>query len=180
MTVNRKKILIGAGVGVLALAGGLVAAKLPADQLVAAGNKAIDYLNYAATNIPWAAIAASGILSGLLLGPQKLIKKYVVHNEQVMIVLVGAAGLVVAGVHYLLTVPTTNPKFIALQGLALSFATQPFYFLLWKPAMAWFSGQLVKASTIDEQITSAKVPATGLGLQVGSTVPIVAADDFSQ
>jgi hypothetical protein len=177
---NNKKILISVGIAALAVAGGALVTKLPADNLIAAGNKLIDWLNYAAVNIPWEAVAASGVLSGLLLGPQKLVKKYVQHNEQVMIVLVGVSGIVVAGVHYLATAPTTNPKFIALQGLALSFLTQPFYFIVWKPLVKLLSDSFVQAAAVDEQVISAKVPAAGLGLQPGSTVPITPADDFSQ
>jgi hypothetical protein len=149
------------------------------DSLVHASTNVINGLNWFAVHvigqIPWEAIAASGILSGLLLIPQKLIKKAVddaekvavlpfikLNREQIMIVLVGLAGLTASAIHYLVSTPTANPSLVALQGLAVSFGTQPFYFLIVKPLSAYIAEQVTKAAAVDNDITSAKVPEGGL------------------
>lgn len=115
---------------------------------------AVDILNWIALNAPWEAIIASGVLSGLLVGPQKLVKKLFEHNEQVMILIVGCAGLLVAGGNYLLHTPTQEPTIVALQGLALAFGSQPFYFIIVKPlskrASVWFAARVAEASLIRE------------------------------
>jgi xanthosine utilization system XapX-like protein len=148
------------------------------EHLLSILQTAYDGLNWFALNViaqvPWDAVAASGILSGLLLFPQKLIKKLVddtqkvpfikLNREQFMICLVGLAGLAVSAVHYLLSVPTNNPSLVALQGLALSFGTQPFYFLAWKPFVKWFNAKVAQTIAANDIVTTAKVPEGGLGV----------------
>lgn len=129
----------------------------------------IDILNYAAVHIPWDAVLASGVLSGVLIGPQRAIKKWFEHNEQIMILTVAAAGLLVAGTHYLMTTPSANPSIIAVQGLVLAFMTQPFYFIVWKPLMRkigvsflpWLREQIKEAESLND-VTSAVEPVGGL------------------
>lgn len=123
-------------------------------ELLHLSHQVLDMLNYLATHVPWDAVLASGVLSGLLVGPKKLVEKWFKHNEQIMILVVGAAGLLVAGVNYLIHTPTQNPTIIAAQGLILAFMTQPFYFIVIKPVSrrlgVWFSAQLANASLLND------------------------------
>jgi hypothetical protein len=122
-------------------------------------------LHYLATNIPWDVIAASGILSPVLL----LIKKWFsVQSEKVMITLVGVSGLIVAGLNYITTVPTHDPSIIAFQGAVVAFLTQPFYFYIVKPIATAVSEQLAKDAFFKSQVQSAAEPS------------LIPADDFSQ
>jgi hypothetical protein len=118
-------------------------------------------LNYLATHIPWAAVGASGVLSPLLLGIKKW---FSVQSEKVMITLVALSSMIVAGAHYLLSVPTHDPTVIAVQGAALAFMTQPFYFFIVKPVAAAVGEQLAKAAAFDAQVKSAAdVPLSATG-----------------
>ena len=134
-------------------------------------------LNFAAKNVPWDAILASGILSPLLLIPKRVVKKYFIHQEQVMIIVVGLAGLLVAAGNYLLHVPNQNPGIIAIQGAVLAFMTQPIYFIVVKPLCRKISAiiavEIAKAAAKDE-VHSAAVPPEGLPI----TAPKVI-EDFS-
>lgn len=119
-----------------------------------------DGLNYLAVHVPWAAVAASGILSPILL----FVKKWFsVQSEKVMISLVALSGMLVAGASYLLHVPTHDPSIIALQGAAIAFMTQPFYFFIVKPLAASVSEQLSKAAAFDAQVKSAAEPVATTG-----------------
>jgi hypothetical protein len=124
----------------------------------------LHHINVALNNIPWGAVAASGVLSPVLLAVKKW---FSVQSEKVMITLVAASGMLVAGANYLLHVPTHEPTIIALQGAAIAFGTQPFYFFIVKPLAAAVADQLAKAAAFDAQVKSAAVPA-----------PL--AEDFSQ
>lgn len=125
-------------------------------------NIIVNVLNWLATNLPIEAIVASGLLSTALLGPQKLVKKWFDHNEQVMILLVGVGGVLIAGANYLITTPSENPSIIALQGLALAFGSQPFYFIVVKPASraigAWVTARVAEAAEL-KLARQAAVPA---------------------
>lgn len=144
----------------------------------------LEILNYIAVHTPWDAVAASGLLSGILIGPQRAIKKWFEHNEQIMILTVGAAGILVAGTHYLISTPSVNPSIIAVQGLVLAFMTQPFYFIVWKPLMRkigvsfipWLREQIKEAESLNAVDTpAAAVPAEPIAAPAPSekvTVPI--------
>lgn len=118
----------------------------------------IEILNYVATNVPLDAIIASGVLSPILLGFKKV---FGVNSEKVMITMVGIAGILVATGNYLLHVPTSDPTVIAMQGAVLAFMTQPFYFLLVKPASkrigVWAAAQLAKAQVYQDDVKSAAI-----------------------
>jgi xanthosine utilization system XapX-like protein len=130
-------------------------------------------------------LLTSGILSGLLIGPQKAIKKWFEHNEQVMILTVAAAGMLVAGAHYLINTPSANPSIIAVQGLVLAFMTQPFYFIVWKPLMRkigvsfipWLREQIKEAESLNE-VKTAVEPAGGLPAPALTEKPTVPITDF--
>jgi len=93
----------------------------------------LNILNYAAVHVPWSAVAASGVLSPLLVAVKKW---FSVQSERVMITLVAlSSGLVVAG-NYLLHVPTHDPSIIAVQTAVVAFMTQPVYFFMVKPGLA--------------------------------------------
>lgn len=117
-------------------------------------------LNYLAVHVPWQAVAASGMLSPVLLGIKKW---FSVQSEKVMISLVMLSGMLLSGAHYLMTVPTHDPSIIAVQGAALAFLTQPFYFFIVKPVAASVSEQLAKAAAFDRQVKSAAEPAIAAG-----------------
>jgi len=117
-------------------------------------------LNYLAVHVPWSAVAASGLLSPILLGIKKW---FSVQSEKVMISLVAVSGMLVAGANYLLHVPTHDPTIIAAQGAAIAFMTQPFYFFVVKPLAAAVGEQLAKAAAFDAQVKSAGQPVTASG-----------------
>lgn len=117
-------------------------------------------LNYLAVHVPWSAVAASGALSPILLAIKKW---FSVQSEKVMISLVALSGMLVAGANYLLHVPTHDPTVIALQGAAIAFLTQPFYFFIVKPIAASVEEQLAKAAAFDRQVKSAAEPAIAAG-----------------
>jgi hypothetical protein len=119
----------------------------------------VDVLNWIAINIPWEAVLASGALSTLLIGPQKLIKRWFEHNEQVIITFIGIVGpTLMFTYNYLIHHYPTDPQIVALQGLALSFATQPFYFVMVKPISKIFAARVAKAIAYNEEKRSALAP----------------------
>lgn len=122
----------------------------------------VKILNYLATNMPWEALVASGIISPLLVGIKKVLS---VQSERVMISLVLIVSILAATGHYLLTVPTSNPSIIAMQGAVLAFMTQPVYFFLVKPASKWFSETLAAAAAFKADVKSAAEPQQGLTTQ---------------
>lgn len=136
-------------------------------------------LNWLALNVPWEAILALPVISAILLVPKRFVKRVFVHSELIMILLVGVAGLVTSVGHYLSTTPELHPSIVALQGLAISFGTQPVYYALIKPlsrkAGAWFVREISKASASIEA-RSAIVPEGGLPVTATPT-PL---DDFSR
>lgn len=119
----------------------------------------LDIANKIAASIPWDAIIASGILSPLLLGIKKW---FSVQSEKVMITLVGTVAVLTAAGHYLLTVPTSDPSIIAVQGAVLAFMTQPIYFFIVKPVWKWFSEQLAAAAAYRAELQSATEPVGGI------------------
>lgn len=121
--------------------------------------KIIDALNWIALNIPWDLVIASGVLSPVLLGVKKW---FSVQSEKVMMTLVIVFGAIGATVSYLVGVPTTDPTIIAVHGLVISALSQPFYYLLVKPASKWLSAELAKAAAFDAEVKSAAIPADGL------------------
>src|SRR3990167_1881552 len=93
-----------------------------------------DILNWIDINVPWEGVLASGVLSGILVGPQRLVKKWFKHNKIVIITFIGVLGpTLMFAWSYLLNTYPTAPQIVAVQGLALAFATQPFYYLMVKP-----------------------------------------------
>jgi hypothetical protein len=117
-------------------------------------------VNAVLANVPWSAVAASGLLSPVLLAIKKW---FSVQSERVMISLVALSGMLVAGGSYLLHVPTHDPTIIALQGAAIAFGTQPFYFFIVKPIAASVEEQLAKAAAFERNVKSAAEPAVTAG-----------------
>lgn len=134
-------------------------------------NEVMVVLNWLAVNLPWGAIAASGILSGLLIGPQKAIKRWYERNEQIMITLIAIVGpTAMAAWTYILHHYGTDPRIVVVQGLAISFMTQPFYFMVYKPYVInkliprvakWIAAQVAAAEQLNE-VKTAVEPAGGL------------------
>lgn len=119
----------------------------------------INYANEFATNVPWDAIVASGVLSPVIL----LLKKWLnikddKRREKVMISLVLTLSMLTAAGNYLLHVPSQDPSIIALQGAALAFMTQPVYFFIVKPAIAAFRREVEKAAQFNLDVRSAAEP----------------------
>lgn len=134
---------------------------------------AITILNWVATHIPWDGLIASGLLSALLVGPQKVIKSWFTHNEPVIIGFITVLGpVLMLAWSYLIHQYGTDPSIVALQGLALAFATQPFYFIMVKPLYkklaAYIAARIAEAANLN-LVKSAKEPAGGLPLAVGAT-----------
>ena len=119
----------------------------------------LNVLNWLALNIPWDLVVASGILSPLALGFKKWRD---VQSEKVMMTIVLVLGVAGAAATYLLNTPTTDPSIIAVRGLMIAAMSQPWYFLVYKPAVKWLSAELAKARAFDAEVRSAAIPAEGL------------------
>lgn len=136
----------------------------------------INVLNWIALNIPWEAIAATGVITALLEPIKKWVKKIFVHYDWVMVLLAGLVSLVVVTVNYLLNDPTYAPKLVPVIAAAMAYGTQPFYKILFKPALTALVGfvtkQVAEARLRSEAQRAAQVPANG--------IPVVAAptEDF--
>lgn len=116
-------------------------------------------LNTIAAAIPWDLVAASGILSPVVL----LIKKWLhLQSEKVMMTLVLVFGMVGAAATYFIGAKFSDPSMIAVQGLMVAAMSQPFYYLVVKPFSTWFGGELAKARAYDAEVKSAGIPAEGL------------------
>lgn len=115
----------------------------------------LDGANYLAVHVPWAAVIASPLVSGLIVAIKKW---FSVQSERVMISLVALVAMIVAGGNYLLHVPTHDPSIIAVQAAVLAFMTQPAYFFIVKPLAASIEQQLQKAAAFDAQVKSASQP----------------------
>lgn len=130
----------------------------------------LNVINYIVVHMPWNAVAASGVLSPLLLGIKKW---FSVQSEKVMITLVALLACLTAAGHYLLTVPTHNPSIIAVQGFVLAFMTQPIYFFVVKPTVKWFDERVEEAAALNLAKSAAEpVPSV--------TAPTPVTEDFSQ
>jgi hypothetical protein len=131
---------------------------------------ALNVMNDIARHFPWEALAASGVISPLLVGIKKW---FSVQNEKVMISLVILiSGLAVAG-NYMLHVPTSDPYIIGIQTAVLAFMTQPIYFFIVKPAIAFFKNEVEKAAALNE-VKSATVPKGGITVTYGTPAPATA------
>ena len=139
------------------------------DLVVHIFNEVMTVLNWLSVNIPWGAVLASGLLSGLLIGPQKLVKRWFKRNEQVIITIIGIVGpTAVAAWTYLIHNYGTDPRIVVVQGLAVSFATQPFYFMFWKPYVIgklipktakWIAVQVAEAEKLNAETAPTPVAA---------------------
>jgi hypothetical protein len=131
-------------------------------------NEIMAALNWAAVNVPWAAVVASGVLPGLLLGPQKLFKRWFKNHEPWIIGFIAIVGpTITVAWSYILHHYGTDPHVVLLQGLALSFTTQPFYFMVWKPWIvgklwpmltAWLAAKIKDAEQLNREKAKATVP----------------------
>jgi hypothetical protein len=119
----------------------------------------VNALNSLAQMTPWAAIAASSVISPFLVGVKKWLS---IQSERVMVLLVIGLSMAAAGLNYLLHVPTHDPSIIALQGAVVAFMTQPMYFFIVKPAIAFFKQEVEKAAQLNLDVKSAVVPPTGV------------------
>lgn len=138
------------------------------DTVVHIFNEVMTILNWLAKNIPWDAVVASGVLTGLLAGPQRLFKKWFDNHEPIIITLIAVTGpTVVAAWTYILHHYGTDPRLVVLQGLAVSFMTQPFYFMVWKPFVVkklvpkvakWIAAQVAEAEKLNSD-TDTPAPA---------------------
>lgn len=132
-------------------------------------NHVMDLLNWIAVNIPLQGIIASGVLSGVLIAPQKAFKKWFEHNEIWIISLIAIVGPIIMIVwNYLIHNYPTDPRIVALEGFSLSFATQPFYFAFWKPVVlgslvpkivAWWTKESSRAKELAAVKSAAVAPA---------------------
>lgn len=142
-------------------------------------NILIQGLNWMAVNLPWNAIIGSGALSVLLVGPNKMIKAWFKHHEQIMPFVVGAAGVLAVAIHGLMTVPAVQPALILVEGLAVAYGTQPFFKLMVKPLAAylgakiakWWGERVAQAVHLDEA-RSALEPAGGISAPALAAAPV--------
>lgn len=119
----------------------------------------LNVLNWIALNVPWDLVIASGLLSPVALGFKKWRD---IQSEKFMMTLVLILGVAGAAATYLMETPTTDPSIIAARGLMIAAMSQPWYFVIYKPAVKWLSAELAKARAFDAEVRSAAIPAEGL------------------
>jgi hypothetical protein len=122
--------------------------------------------NDLARHFPWDALVASGVISPLLVGVKKWritknVESLFKKDWFVYLTLLLLSALTAAG-NYLLHTPTSDPTIIAIQTAVVAFLTQPIYFFIVKPALAYFRGEINRAAEHNLQIKSAAVPVGGL------------------
>jgi hypothetical protein len=117
-------------------------------------SQVLQTINDFATYMPWDALLAAGIISPTLVGFKKWLS---IQSERVMILLVILVSLGTVTSHYLLTVPTHDPSIIGVQTAVLAFMTQPVFFFIVKPAIAFFRSEVEKAAALNLDIRSAAV-----------------------
>lgn len=116
-------------------------------------------LNTIAQAIPWDLVAASGILSPVVL----LVKKWLsIQSEKVMMTLVLVLSMLGSAVTYILSTTSADPTIIAAQGFIVAAMSQPVYYLAVKPFSVWLGAELAKARAFDAEVKSAAIPASGL------------------
>lgn len=119
----------------------------------------LNVINWLAVNIPWDLVLASGVLSPVLLA----IKKWRhIQSEKVMMSLVLVVSIAGATASYILSSTSDLPTVIAIQGLMVAAMSQPWYYIIYKPATKWLSAELAKAKAFDAEVKSAAIPAAGL------------------
>ena len=121
------------------------------------GIDVLQTVNEFAQFMPWDALAAAGVISPALAGVKKWLK---VQSSTVMFLLVVATSLGTVVAHYLLTIPTNDPSIIGLQTAVLAFMTQPVYYLILKPMMAFWRAEVEKAAALNAELKSAAVEPT--------------------
>ena len=112
-------------------------------------------LNYIVTNFPIEGLVAAVTGSAALTPITRRLKAKSDLFKMTLVWLTFAAG---AGIHYLSTTPTQDPRIIAIQASLLYVTSQPLYVKLFKPLAVWFGEQMSKAAAFDEQVKAAKAP----------------------
>lgn len=125
--------------------------------------------NELAKSFPWDALAATGVISPLLVGFKKWLS---IQSERVMISLVALLSFLTVAGHYLLTTPSSSPKVLAYQSAVLAFMTQPVYFFFVKPAFAWLRTSIEKSDQLNKDIKSAAQPASGINVGTSDTTKV--------
>ena len=123
----------------------------------------LENLNYLAQSVPWESffewLSASGILAALLMPVYKLIQKWFKHHKQVMLSVVGIVSMLVSFGHFIFINHAADPGVVFLRGLAVAFATQPFYQYMIKPLSKIIMGriktEIEKAAVLNNEIKSA-------------------------
>lgn len=128
----------------------------------------LNTLNQLAVAMPWDALIAAGILSPALVAIKKWLS---IQSEKVMVTLVIVLAAAAAGVTYLMTATFTDPSMIGVKTAIIAFMSQPVYFFIVKPAIAWFYSEVDKAAKLNMEMRSAAEPATGLPIS-GSATPL--------
>lgn len=143
------------------------------------------YVNEFSRQFPWSYLVASGALSPMLASIKHWMqiegsKKYKVlfirfTGEQLMLVLLSAFSFILAGLHHIIYTPTQDPNTVVVQAALVAFMTQPVYYFLLKPAMAYFAAQVEKAV----QLNMAKANAVAYSGQP-ATATVVSPDQTKQ
>jgi hypothetical protein len=131
-------------------------------------NEIMAALNWLAVNVPWDGLVAAGVMTGLLTFPKQLFKRWFANHEPWIIGFIAVVGpTLVAAWSYILHHYGTDPHVVLLQGLALSFTTQPFYFIVWKPLVigklwpaftSWIASKIKDAEQLNREKAKASVP----------------------
>lgn len=127
----------------------------------------LDILNWLGTNIPWEALAASGLLTVFLQVPKQWVKRLYKHYDWVMLALAFVGSLWLVTLEYLQDNPTIAPQLLVVHAAAMAYMTQPFYKLMVKPIstkfVSFLSAQVAEAKR-RSAAQAATEPSTGLPL----------------
>lgn len=118
-------------------------------------HEALSTANQLAQAVPWDAAVYAPVVVVVL----AIIKKVkAIDNGEVMIWLLGIVSGASAIVHYLITANPGEPHIIAASAIVTYIATQPVYYVLLKPALAFFASEVQKAAILNE-VKTANVPS---------------------
>jgi hypothetical protein len=130
-------------------------------------------LNWIAINIPYEAILASGVLSGVVQLVKDKLKHLFKHYNAAILVLISVSSVALVTMDYLLSDPTYAPKFVPIYAAAIAFGTQPAY-RMGKSIVGFFANQIAEANRRSEAQKSALEPLGGI------PVTASAAESFSE
>ena len=127
------------------------------EQAKEVGVVVLHALNIFAEHI-WPILVASGIISALMIKPYKIIKKFFVHHEQVMLITIGTVTFLATNLVYLANTPNVEPWIVQLYAGTIAFMTQPFWKIILKPMIEKVKADWLRAQTLTNDVVTASAP----------------------